>query len=1336
MSNIDSILARSNELLARVRRQIDESPSYLSELIHPPSRPVAVPFAPTSISLDDTAHSIQTAGDQPPEADETSRPSANDEEAQRRLREYFAQKLSALNMRPSASHSLTAEEMPHASNTDENQQQQQSEDESHEEEEEFDVYRDRKRILDEPFVFVSKQTTLLQPETPILSTSDILHPIQYDEDVDNVNFIEQDIAADGLWVPDLPLCKPENVRRMEYRLIWDDPGRQKYFGADLTLKIDTPPISQIPPPFPIEPLDHYGRGIITFQPASVWGLEDIDIKREFKIEVEDVQFLIHPLSCKEDIITKKIVQLYNAYEKDQGSSRVSYYKQKIEALREAWRKAFNDEKVDEEKKCLVDLHDCRELQEMEENNSRMIREHLQESYRELREIRSNSITVSPLILRWKRRNFNEDEKAEEQKIYDKELRHRIQEEKRLLELNNIEPNEADIRREIKQRADTLGLRKPGEALWKPVLEYNFPTTPIDECPPQEKERRDQISHAQIFLKYFVNKQETHKSNFSQLNENFVAAFTDSKKWVSNIIPHTIKVEIWETGYFKGSRFIASVFLPITVGTLPEFKSYEFTSDLTNSEGQLVVGTLSARCYITPESKGEIFISCPDGQDQKMKKRLAQDPSKFISLPNLAQSTEKYDPNDPYMASILSQTIAQRTSELSADDRKIKIDTMLENSLFSSLVPTSIGMQLQQHMERLRFQDEEERKKSKKKEEGPKNDYLSQVKNRKEVQEAKISGVQKLTEIVNEAPMPPIPKITDIFKILSIMYRPLKPIRKLPTSSSYTQPYMEAVIRITQGFNIPQRTVTGTGPGTSSSLIYSSAQNESANVYCRITLNGKEKCTRKVNGSDSNWNQDFKFPLSENADTRPQKSELAKLTFRIDIFDEVVYKVINDDREHQTNHENIEHRILGYVLISLQSLWVKDYIQGVFPVITPPFQLAYTKPDKPIGLSIFGAINPVFRDEEAISEVESSESEEVILRAQAWLKKINDTIKGFKDKRRIVLMAAPTSGKPIIACRMVKKQAPPDIFSTKEQLVRFVSMIPNYSDAEVFDTADSMWCTSQEFLNINAGDDEEHALLLCNYFKYIGLEAYVVLGFDYVNGKTTFVVTKESNKVTIYDPMTGNSWSSKNRDCILYSVGMIFNDENVWANIQKDASPHSIKWNIHNTKEWYPFFSLEFPMKQFDSPQNDILIYKPTDEIKARQIERDLTNRIQVAVETWRKHKRTSWNPEFSARIHYALERCEAAAMMDPSSVNLQSITDEFKANFPHYRMNGGPFCLPYTTYDDIIEEVQRREAWETESRFIEFAIGVFVVPYPNSLFAVWVMLATLEMVTTSGELPL
>lgn len=1329
-NNVDSILARSNELLMRVRRQIEQRPSYEYEYLHPPSHPVAVPFAPTAISLDETAHSIQTAGDQPPEADETGRPSTNDDEAQRRLREFFAQRMSALNSRASISQPSISE-LPPAPPPDENPPSDGDEEPHEEEEEDKNIIKDLKPYLDEPYVITDKKTTTLVPEIPVLSTADILHPIQYDEDIDNVNFIEQNIAEDGLWVPDLPLCKPENVRRIEYRLLWDDPERQKYFGAGLALKIDTPPICQIAPPFPIEPLDHYGRGIVSFAPASVWGLEDIDIKREFKIEVAEVQFLIHPLSCPEDIVTKKIIQLYKAYLKDQNFSRVEYYKQRIAALREAWKKAARAKDVDQEKKFLDDLHNCREMQEMEENNSRMIREDLVKTLKMLKEIRSNSVTISPITLRWKRRNFTREEKAEQQAKYDRELNHRVKEEMRRIQIEGLEPNEAEIKREILQRADDLGLRKPGESLWKPVLEYNAEVTPLEECPPQEKERRELIGRAQIFLKYYVNRQETHKSPPSQLDANFVAAFSDNKKWVSNIIPHTIKVEIWESGYFKGNRLVASVVLPITIGTLPEFKAFEFTSDLTNNDGQLVMGTISARCYIIPESKGEVFVSCPDGQTKKTKRQLTQDPSTFMSVPDLLQIAEKHDPNDPYMASILSQVAAQRTSDL-VDRKKIRLDTLLENSTFASLVPTSIGKQLTQYMERLRQQDEERRRKAQKQEAAKSSDYLSQIKQNEIVQNAKSPDEIELKDVVREAPMPNVPKIIKWIGRLIAMYRPLMPKRLPPETSKLTQTYMKAVIRIMHGFNIPQRTTMA--PNTSSSLLFPSVRNQNADVYCKITFKGKEEFTRHVNGTDPIWNEAFEFPLSENEDSRPEKAELAKQSLRIDIYDEYVSDVKIDDREEQTKHEKYEQHIIGYIIISLQALWAKDHIQGTYPVITPPFQLAYSQPEKPTGLVIFGAINPALEDEDISRKFDSAESEEVILRADAWEKKVKEQIKNYKDKRRLLVMVSPPGGNSILPCRMVKKQAPPENFEEKQQLIRFVSMIPNRSDAEVFDTAGSMWCTSQEFLKMNAGDDEEHALLLCNYFKYIGLDAYIILGLDCINGKTTFVATKEGNKITLYDPMSGLSWHYKDRDCTLYSIGMIFNDDNIWANIQDDAKPYSIDWNIHNPKKWRPFFTIDFRKPQFNSPQQDALFYEPSNEAKAKKYERELLNRLKDSVETWREHQQTSWKRDFEEKIQYALELCERAAMTDPNT-NFQQVVNDFKINFANYTMNGGPFCLPYTSADEIEAELKTRKTWKTEASRVYFALGVLVVPYPNNLYAVWVMLATLQS-TSVSELPL
>lgn len=40
---------------------------------------------------------------------------------------------------------------------------------------------------------------------------------------------------------------------------------------------------------------------------------------------------------------------------------------------------------------------------------------------------------------------------------------------------------------------------------------------------------------------------------------------------------------------------------------------------------------------------------------------------------------------------------------------------------------------------------------------------------------------------------------------------------------------------------------------------------------------------------------------------------------------------------------------------------------------------------------------------------------------------------------------------------------------------------------------SVPCTLQQFLDLLAGDEEEHAVLLCNYFLAMGKKAWIVIG---------------------------------------------------------------------------------------------------------------------------------------------------------------------------------------------------------------------------------------------------
>ena len=87
----------------------------------------------------------------------------------------------------------------------------------------------------------------------------------------------------------------------------------------------------------------------------------------------------------------------------------------------------------------------------------------------------------------------------------------------------------------------------------------------------------------------------------------------------------------------------------------------------------------------------------------------------------------------------------------------------------------------------------------------------------------------------------------------------------------------------------------------------------------------------------------------------------------------------------------------------------------------------------------------------------------------------------------------------------------------DEALRYVSLIPFIDDWQAFQGQTEVWCTSKEFLELRAGDWEEHAVLLINYMMYIDLnsgnsqyEHFLVLGRAIPEGETVYVLRKEKN----------------------------------------------------------------------------------------------------------------------------------------------------------------------------------------------------------------------------------
>ena len=83
-----------------------------------------------------------------------------------------------------------------------------------------------------------------------------------------------------------------------------------------------------------------------------------------------------------------------------------------------------------------------------------------------------------------------------------------------------------------------------------------------------------------------------------------------------------------------------------------------------------------------------------------------------------------------------------------------------------------------------------------------------------------------------------------------------------------------------------------------------------------------------------------------------------------------------------------------------------------------------------------------------------------------------------------------------------------------------------------------------------GDEEEHAVLLCNYFLHMGKKAWIAQGTAIPEGPTSYVVTGENDGYWIWNPSTGEHYSQFDSYCPLKIVACIINQDNVSETISK------------------------------------------------------------------------------------------------------------------------------------------------------------------------------------------
>uniref|UniRef100_A0A452V7G8 Coiled-coil and C2 domain containing 2B n=1 Tax=Ursus maritimus TaxID=29073 RepID=A0A452V7G8_URSMA len=353
----------------------------------------------------------------------------------------------------------------------------------------------------------------------------------------------------------------------------------------------------------------------------------------------------------------------------------------------------------------------------------------------------------------------------------------------------------------------------------------------------------------------------------------------------------------------------------------------------------------------------------------------------------------------------------------------------------------------------------------------------------------------------------------------------------------------------------------------------------------------------------------------------------------------------------------------YINIFDEMIIEKHEISGTFQVNIPPVLLGYTWSKTYVSpkednngqnlkecafLNIFATIEPQISHVTCNPELDKfSDQTDVLERAQIFKK----TCKAMFPNRRITTTVFNGEGIQILVTRYIKALNPPqqllDMFlhdsnATLDLIARFVSLIPTVPDILDENDGFDMWMTSERCISLAMGNKEEHAILLCNFFLYFGKKALVLLGNSMLEGQVAYVLTQETDEYLLWNPLTGQCHKQFDPFCPLQSVDCLFDDGNVWFNIQQNNTPMAVRFDYSKEGFW----------KQ--------LLPKNFQGTKAHTIQ-----------------------------------------------------------------VTGFPIQMPYTDVQSIIDAVYRTGIHSSEFPQTEFALAVYIHPYPNNILSVWVYLASL-----------
>ncbi|XP_066945130.1 coiled-coil and C2 domain-containing protein 2A isoform X2 [Macrobrachium rosenbergii] len=600
---------------------------------------------------------------------------------------------------------------------------------------------------------------------------------------------------------------------------------------------------------------------------------------------------------------------------------------------------------------------------------------------------------------------------------------------------------------------------------------------------------------------------------------------------------------------------------------------------------------------------------------------------------------------------------------------------------------------------------------------------------------------KLEDLVQEERIPDIGTIgTSLLSIFKAR-RPLRPERKKRDQVRGTalgDQNVRLIVHIAQAFHVPIRHESA---GSSSEVVQGSS---SVRPFIEATFQRTILRTSVAEGPNPTWNQQLSFPFkAPNDNFSPSSLQTVTDNIYFHLYDEVIHDMLEDDRlRESTVHHRIERRWLGSLKIPFSTIYANSKIEGTFSLEEPVVLLGYIRESISSGsptrfmhngepnksgthLTIYLTLEPTLPPPEPFkAQFDSSEPEDVILASKDW----ESNLSSKYSQRLFRTHVLDLSGKLVSMNRFIRPLKPPvELISdsaseTLQRVAWYVSLVPSLADMTLFPGTCDIWANSEQFLTMLTGDEEEHAVLLTNFFLHLGKTAFLLVGSGIPEGQTCYVVTLEDDgNWVLWNPSTAKSFSAQESFSPLNAVYLLVNEENIWANVQKYDDPPRVNFDVKSSG-WRPFFSRSVPNPGLPSVQPPQINFQSVDSSQVEQLKEHLEVVLRDAIMKWRSVQRTSWNRHAIKALRKLISGLDDARAAGKSAApDISQLTSIMTS----HKVCGVCIHQGYSNMANVVEAVHSTGVHLTQAPSVEFALAVCVKSYPAYVISVWVYVASL-----------